>query len=507
MPNSKETVNLILLLHLILNREKNGENMSKRGITKTALALVAVVIIVVAVVAAYFVITPPTPPAPPTPPKKVTWATIAGFYTDWAEAISKDFTAKTGIEVEVMGIDYGVMYEKQMLELAGKTGAFDLVTVETMCLAEWASAGWLEPLDSYIEKTPTEEIQYEDILEHYRWLLSWGGKVYGLPYYTYDQGVFYRADLFEREDIKALYMKTYGHELRKPNHEMTWDEWLNIAKFFDEVVPDDIMQYGVGLMAGPVESNDEWMAIMWGLGGDHFDKDYNIIVNRTEGVRAMEIYCEALKHAPPGALASSYDEVVAQMQHGLIPMTGPFYLDQWPNMVKTEKLIPGAKMGIGTPVGGRGYIGCFALSIDAASKSKDAAWDFLKWLAGPEGQYSFAKGGGTTCRKSVLLNPEFDPDKNPATYPYTAHYKNIVAISELLLETAPAWQRPPRIFKLPKAGTMYLESKISIGDIAAGHMTPKGGMDHLALAYATILGWGYPVPSMSPPKGWVPPPE
>jgi len=474
---------------------------------KLIYAAVILVVIIIVAVASWYMLVPPAPTPTPAPPKKVTWATIAGFYTDWAEKISKNFTKATGITVEVIGIDYGVMYEKQMLELAGKTGAFDLVTVETMCLAEWASAGWLEPLDSYIAKTPAKEIQFEDILEHYRWVLTWGGKVYGLPYYTYDQGVFYRADLFEKEDIKALYKKTYGRDLKKPNHEMTWDEFLNIAKFFDEVVPDNIMPYGVGLMAGPVESNDEWMAIMWGLGGDHFDKDYNIIVNRTEGVRAMEIYCELLKHAPPGALASSYDEVVAQMQRGLIPMTGPFYLDQWPNHVKTEKLIPGAKIECATPVAGRGYIGCFALSIDAASKRKDAAWEFLKWLAGPEGQYSFAKGGGTTCRKSVLLNPEFDPDKNPATRPYTGHYKTLVATAELLLKTAPKWQQPYRVFKLPKAGTMYMESKISIGDIAAGHMTPKGGMDHLALAYATILGWGYPVPSMTPPKGWVPPPD
>jgi len=486
---------------------------------KMMLVVVAVIIvIIIAAVAAVFLYKPPVE-------RKVTWATIAGFYTDWATKISENFTKKTGIKVDVIGIDYSVMYEKQMIELAGKTGAYDIVTIETMCLAEWANAGWLSDLDSYIAKTPEADINFTDILPHYRWLLRWGGKTYGLPYYTYDQGVIYRADLFENTTIKQWYhdwATTAGlrdstledpvnwpivlTELRKPNHQMNWSEFENIARFFYEEKRDPV-SYGVGLMAGPVESNDEWMAIMWGLGGDHFDSNYNIICNASQGVHAMEIYVRLLKYAPPGALASSYDEVVAQMKAGKIPMTGPFYLDQWPNAVKTEDTIPGAKMECATPVGGRGYIGCFALGIDAASKRKDDAYEFLKWLTGPEGQYSFAKGGGSTCRKSVLLNPEFDPALNPATRRYTAHYKAIWDASQLWEQTAPAWQKPPRVFKIPVAGKMYLESKIRIGSIAAGLITPKGGMDELALAYATILGWGYPVPSMHPPAGWTRPPE
>lgn len=486
---------------------------------KLLAAIVVIIVVVVSMVAIVYLYQPLAAE------KKVTWATIAGFYTDWAAKVAENFTRKTGIKVEIIPIDYSVMYEKQMIELAGKTGAYDIVTIETMCLAEWANAGWLEPLDSYIAKTPVAEINYTDILEHYRWLLKWGGKIYGLPYYTYDQGVHYRADLFENTTIRALYrewatdpakrdpkFEDPGNwpvvltELKKPNRYMSWIEFENVARFFFECKVDPV-PYGVGLMAGPVESNDEWMAIMWGLGGDHFDANYNIIVNQTAGVRAMEIYCRLLKFAPPGALASSYDEVVGQMQAGLIPMTGPFYLDQWPNMVKTEDKIRGAKMECATPVGGRGYIGCFALGIDAASKRKEHAWEFLKWITGPEGQYSFAKGGGTTCRKSVLLNKEFDPDVNPATRRYTAHFKVIWEISQILVNELPRWQKPYRIFKLPVAGKMYLETKIRIGSIAAGQLTPKGGLDTIALAYATILGWGYPVPSLSPPPGWQRPPE
>lgn len=473
---------------------------------KVILAVVGIIIIIIAAVMAWYYLQP----APTEKKKKVVWATIAGFYTDWAEAITANFTRETGIEVEVVGIDFAVMYEKESLELAGATGAFDVVTIETIWLAEWASAGYLEPLDEYIANTPAEEIQFEDILPHYRWLLSWGGHIYGLPYYTYDQGIIYRADLFRNETIQRWYEEwinqTYpeyaGEKLEEPSHEMTWDQYLRIAEFFDEVVPDDIMPYGVGMMAGRFPHiQDEWMGIMWGLGGDHFDANYNIIVNQTEGVRAAELYCKFLKHAPPGALQSAYDEVVAQMQQGLIPMTMTFYLDQWPNMVITEELIPGAKMACSTPVGGRGYIGCFALGIASASQNKDEAWEFIKWLAGPEGQYSFAKGGGTTCRKSVLLNPDFDPSVNPEMYKYTEHFKYIYEIGQLL-QQLPDWQKPPRVFRLPVGGKLYDAMMNYMSDIASGLVDPKTGMDQLASMYSQILGW---YPSMSPPPGWTPP--
>jgi multiple sugar transport system substrate-binding protein len=436
----------------------------------------------------------------------VTWATIAGFYTDWAKEVTKTFTERTGIEVKIEAIDLTTMFEKEMIEMAGRTGAYDIVTCELLGVAEWAHKGWLEPLDNYIAKTPPEEIQIDDILPHWRAGLTYGGHLYGLPYYTYDQGVFYRADLFEREDIKDMYRKwTGGEELKKPSHLMTWDEAIKVAKFFDEVVPDDIVPYGIGLMASPANSNDEFFAMLWSIGGDVFDKDYNIIVDNELGVKAANIYLQLLKHAPPGALASSYDEVVAQMQRGLIAMTGPFFLDQWPNMVKTEKMVPGAKIECNTPIGGRGYYGCFVLALTSSSKNKDAAWEFLKFITGPEGQYSFAKGGGSTCRKSVLLNPEFDPDVNPASRPYTGHFKKIYESAMLYWNTAPDWQKPYRMFKLTIGMTMYLHSQVTVGSITAGTVSPEGALKEFALALSMYLGW--PAGSHSPPPGWKPPPD
>jgi len=53
-------------------------------------------------------------PAPAEPSGvTITWATIAGFYTDWAEEVAKEFEAKTGHNVEVVDIDFSQLYEKR----------------------------------------------------------------------------------------------------------------------------------------------------------------------------------------------------------------------------------------------------------------------------------------------------------------------------------------------------------------------------------------------------------
>ena len=145
------------------------------------------------------------------------WATIAGFYTDWAAELVKEFEKKTGIDVQVVQIDLATMYEKEAIEMAGRTGAYDLVTVESTWLAEWAHAGWLEPLDDYIAQTPKSEFDINDVSPALvRISCSYKDKIYALPYYTFTAGMFYRKDLFDDPGERAAFKKKYGYDLAVP---------------------------------------------------------------------------------------------------------------------------------------------------------------------------------------------------------------------------------------------------------------------------------------------------
>lgn len=422
---------------------------------------------------------------PQEPAKKIRWATIAGFYSDWAAEVAKDFEAKTGIQVEMVPIDFVLLYEKEMMEMVGKTGAYDVITTEHLWKTEWAHAGLIEPLDDYIAQTPKEEFDINDVAPALVDLAcKYKGKIYALPYYSYTQGMFYRQDLFEDPIEKEAFKKKYGYDLAPPK---TYEQLRDIAEFFTRKKgeklkgqPLDKDFYGVGMMAGRFPHiQDEWGSIVWAWGGEIIDEQGNVLVNNEIGVKALEFYKSLLKFAPPGALTSAYDEVVAQMQQGMIAMTLGFYLDQWANMVKTEKNIPGAKIACAPAPGYTAYIGAFGLAIPKDSKHKQEAWQFIRFLSSKEAQKKFALGGGTTCLLSVMRDPEVLAHREVA-----GHYK---VHDEILQYHYEHKVRHP-FFESPVGGKIWKsEAQIYISEAVTGQKTPKQALDDFAAAIKNLL--------------------
>ncbi|MGC8779117.1 MAG: extracellular solute-binding protein, partial [Candidatus Caldatribacteriaceae bacterium] len=68
---------------------------------------------------------------------------------DW---YAQAFKEKFDVELEVIGVPFGEVYEKEKMELIGQTGAYDIMIVFPKFLAEFAANGWLYPLDEFIAK-------------------------------------------------------------------------------------------------------------------------------------------------------------------------------------------------------------------------------------------------------------------------------------------------------------------------------------------------------------------
>ena len=85
-------------------------------------------------------------------------------------------------------------------------------------------------MDKYIAETNPKELNLEDIAPALVELSCvWDGKIYGLPYYTWTMGYFYRYDLYNDPIEKANFKAKYGYELGVPK---TWDQVADIAQFF-----------------------------------------------------------------------------------------------------------------------------------------------------------------------------------------------------------------------------------------------------------------------------------
>ena len=80
---------------------------------------------------------------------EITWSTIAGFYTDAMAQFADGFEAIECAKVNIVNIDNSQLYNKQVIEMVGQTGAYDVVTLETAEKAEFAENGFILPMTEF----------------------------------------------------------------------------------------------------------------------------------------------------------------------------------------------------------------------------------------------------------------------------------------------------------------------------------------------------------------------
>ncbi len=418
----------------------------------------------------------------------ITWSTIAGFYTDVMNTLVADFEATHCVKVTIINIDNSQLYDKQVIEMVGETGAYDVVTLETAEKAEFAENGFILPMDDYIKEN-ADAVKYDDVAPILADMTTkYNGKIWGLPYYTYTAGYFYRADLLEDPTEQAAFKAKYGYDLAVPT---TWQQHRDIAEFFTRKAGENLKGqpltkdfYGVGLMAGRFqEIQDELSAFIWAWGGDWLTNEGKLDVATI--TKALKWYVEELlPFAPPAALTVTYDGVMNQMQDGQIAQTAGFFLDQWPNAVKTEQSVPGAKMGVAEAPEKRAYIGGFLLAVSAASKHPKEAMDFVAYIGGVDAQRKFASMGGTTTRMSILTDPEVTSEANR---PFTGAFPTLVKVFESMKDTR------SNLFYTPFGAKIYNTLGPMLQSAAAGEKTPEQAVLDLAAEVEKICGGACPI--------------
>jgi multiple sugar transport system substrate-binding protein len=418
----------------------------------------------------------------------ISWSTIAGFYTDAMSELVADFEKTHCVKVNVVNIDNSQLYDKQVIEMVGKTGAYDVVTLETAEKAEFAENGFILPMDDYIQQHAAD-VKYDDVAPILADMTTrYKGNIWGLPYYTYTAGYFYRADLLEDPTEQAAFKAKYGYDLGVPT---TWEQHRDIAEFFTRKAGDNLKGqpltkdfYGVGLMAGRFqEIQDELSAFIWAWGGDWLKDDGTTDVETI--TKALKWYVEKLLPlAPPAALTVTYDGVMNQMQDGQIAQTAGFFLDQWPNAVNTEKTVPGAKMGNAEAPEKKAYIGGFLLAVSSSSKHPNEAMDFVAYIGGVDAQRKFALAGGTTTRMSILTDPQIVSSENRTR---TGAYPTLVKVFDSMKDTR------SNLFYTPFGAKIYNTLGPMLQAAAAGEKTPEQAVIDLAAEIEKICGGPCPI--------------
>ena len=335
---------------------------------------------------------------------------------DW---YANDFKEKFDVELQVIGVPFGELYEKEKVELIAGTGAFDIMIVYPKFLTEFAANGWLYPLDELSQKY---DPLLDDVTPGYRdFYCKYGGKLYALPYDGDVLNLYYRTDLIENEKEKAAFKEKYGYDLKVPE---TWDEYLDMAEFFTRKAGDSLGGqvlernfYGTAYYGQKDQIFAWWGNIFAAYGGVYFDEEtMEPGINSEAAVKALEMMKEIHQFCPPDVLSYGYEELKDVYLEG-----DCFMVVQWPCVGKkgadaTQSKIVG-KVGVshvpGVSVNGeinfRALMPCGrVLAIANDSRNPEKAFMVLHYLSTVTSMddVSTAETGLDPYRYSHFQHPE-----------------------------------------------------------------------------------------------------
>jgi multiple sugar transport system substrate-binding protein len=285
-----------------------------------------------------------------------------------------------------------VMQHFQTAAMAGSLP--DVARVHAMMVNSMgAKGGYLEPIDSFSDWAKVKALYVPGLIDS----TKFAGHYWGFPDTTIifamlaNKGVFDKAGVAKPDDTK-----------------WTWKEWQEICKKLTKDLNGDgvVDQYGYGIMGGELGGHAYRISPLAFLaGGEAFTEDLTkSMFNTAPWIEVVQMLVDMNlkdKSIDPGYLSDGYGDTTNKFASGRIAMSieGPWY----PAMIRASN--PKAEvwtlqMPKPAKVTGKGVPGTLADSstvvMSKSSKVKQAAWEFMKYIRGPEvdANYTDAQYGG-----------------------------------------------------------------------------------------------------------------
>jgi len=316
-------------------------------------------------------------------------------------------------------IEYGLLHDKIVLNEAAAAGEFDLHFLITDWLAELIPAGFLAPLNDYLESSPIEGWSEDESLstvEKFEQIFPPGasrlqtvdGKIYGIPAHDGPMNLFYRTDLFSNETEKANFEAEYGYELKAPD---TWEQFKDIADFFTR--PDENL-WGTAFAGNdPQATPYDFVQIAHNNGAEYFNEGGEANFNSQEWISALEFLGTMYEeNSPPGAESVDMLGRADQFKEGIVAM----YID-WMAWAGYFELPDISKI-----VGNAGYTFMpsgsdnrdsldiyWIFAISGSSPNPDMAWEVMKTFASIEGDKAVlieTQGQQMPVRYTTMNDPD-----------------------------------------------------------------------------------------------------
>ncbi len=317
--------------------------------------------------------------------KKIVYS-VQSFSHEALQPFVKEFTQKTGIEVELQS---GPATDQDLLQQVipafnSGTSPYDVMDLGDPGCAALAPAGWLLPIDDALPQDVWDDLTpgMTDAMKQWNQL---DGKTYR-SYHNWELGYYWvRQDLVEK------------HGLTVPT---TWDELVSVGSEFR----DKTGGYGFADAASKPGLTFVYAAYIAAQAGG---KIYDFDEGTKQAFQFMHDLIYKDKVFPKDAVTWTYDQLnSAYMKDELLSMREWTFF--WDVAAGNKKWFDPAKIAIvappAGPAGNKTWAGGWGYSVPKAAKNPGAALEFVRYMSSPEVATRLAQASSffITARKSIF---------------------------------------------------------------------------------------------------------
>lgn len=338
------------------------------------------------------------------------------------------WSEKTGGTVELQTFPFGDLFEKIRAGFVSGASPFDIIIYASDWAGDIMGPGYVLEVPKKIQ----EQVEYQYLIPTYRdRILSWGGKIYGIPYDGDNHMIYYRRDLLTDPKNQADFKAKFGYDLPAPPK--TWKQYNDVASFFNGKTINGQTIYGAGT-AFKRHGQSYWtflgIAAAFAKAPDDpsyfFDADtMEPRINSPGFVEALKsVYLPLVKLGPPGVANWDVGDIRSNFPAGKIVL-GIDWGDDGPLASDPKSSAIVGKWGSGVEPGTDRYynskakqwvekynqapylaFGGWIQSVSKTTKNPDAAFDFAAFMGNPNMSLLLCVTPGTG------VNPHFFSDTN-----------------------------------------------------------------------------------------------
>jgi len=268
--------------------------------------------------------------------------------------------------------DSAVMREQLMASLRAGSAEYDIVSLDVVWAGEFAAAGFIEPLDMFMQSSGLRAAQFN--------AGSMASGMYSalqfvVPFFPDLGFLYFRSDIVSPESYARLVSGNYT--------------FADLYEMANRYMGQEGTTYGIvyqsalyeGLTCNINEFTSNWTNVRGGL----------------EMMRQFTVS----DITPANILNFTEGETHNAFIHGqtVFARNWPY---QW-GMIASEGTIDQAQVSV-APLPGGGTVGGWLLAMNANSENKDGAWALMEFMSTHEGQRVFSIEGGYLPGFNATLN-------------------------------------------------------------------------------------------------------